>query len=205
MSRAVENIKAVHTSDAVFPLSVEQYHEMTRLGVLCDDDPVELIEGVLVFHMPKNPPRRFVTRAIFDAATAMLPAGWHCQMQEPVTLGDGEPEPDISVVRGTPADYRTRHPAAADVAIVMEVSDGTQDRDRGTKYRSYARARIPEYWIIDLTNRCVDIFRQPTGEGEQARYEDSNRCDALQAVPVGLSGSHIGQIDLRELLAPHSG
>ncbi len=48
MSRAVENIKAVHTSDAVFPLSVEQYHEMTRLGVLCDDDPVELIEGVLV-------------------------------------------------------------------------------------------------------------------------------------------------------------
>jgi Uma2 family endonuclease len=201
MSRVVENIKAVHTSDAVFPLSVEQYHEMTRLGVLSDDDPVELIEGVLVFHMPKNPPHRFVTRAMFDAITAMLPVGWHCQMQEPVTLADGEPEPDISVIRGTPSDYRARHPIAADVAIVMEVTDSTQDRDRGTKYRSYARARIPEYWIIDLTNRCVDIFRQPAGEGEQARYEHSSRYDTLHVAPIELGGSQIGQIDLHELLA----
>jgi Uma2 family endonuclease len=201
MSRAVENIKAVHTSDAVFPLTVEQYHEMTRLGVLSDDDPVELIEGVLVFHMPKNPPHRFVTRAVFDAITAMLPAGWHCQMQEPVTLADGEPEPDIAVIRGTPGDYRARHPAGSDVPLVMEVTDSTQDRDRGTKYRSYARARIPEYWIIDLTNRCVDIFRQPTGEGEQARYEHSSCYHALQVVPVELSASQIGQIKLPELFA----
>ena len=192
MIRAIGQIKPVHTTDPVFPLSVEQYHEMIRLGVLSDDDPVELIEGVLVFHMPKNPPHRFVTRAVFDAMSALLPDGWHCQSQEPVTLPDGEPEPDVSVVLGSPADYRERHPNAADVGLVVEVSDRTADRDRGAKYRSYARAGIPEYWIIDLTAHCVEVFRQPTGNVEEACYAQSVRYGDGDEVPVKLGGSKIG-------------
>lgn len=201
MSRLSGQVKAVHTSDAVFPLSVEQYHDMIRLGVLADDDPVELLEGVLVFHMPKNPPHRFVTRAIFDAITAMLPADWHCQMQEPITLADGEPEPDISVVRGKPGDYRDRHPGPADVAIVMEVADSTQDRDRGVKFRTYARAGISEYWIIDLASRRVDVFRQPVGQAEQAGYERSRHFDASELAPLEIDGARIGEINLHELFA----
>src|SRR2546421_6492315 len=85
--------------EPVFLLTVEQYHTMIEAGVLTDDDPVELLEGVLVFKMPKNPRHRLAVRLLLDAINGLLPPGWHTQSQEPVTLEDGEPEPDGAVVR----------------------------------------------------------------------------------------------------------
>src|SRR5216110_2691992 len=95
----------VTPSEPVFRLSVEQYHTMIDAGVLTDDDPVELLEGVLVFKMPKKPPHRYVVQAAQDVIRAILPAGWGYQAQEPITLQDGEPEPDGAVIRGSQHDY----------------------------------------------------------------------------------------------------
>src|SRR5437762_1298817 len=106
--------------EPVFRLSVEQYHTMIETGVLTDDDPVELLEGVLVFKMPKKPPHRYVVQTAQDVIRAILPAGWGYQAQEPITLQDGEPEPDGAVIRGSQHDYLSRHPGPADVALVIE-------------------------------------------------------------------------------------
>src|SRR5689334_15579640 len=71
--------------DLVWPLSVVQYHKMIREGILTEDDPVELIEGVLVAKMPKNPPHSVATGTVREALEKLLPAGWHVRVQEPIT------------------------------------------------------------------------------------------------------------------------
>ena len=150
----------------LFRLSVEQYHAMIDAGVLTDDDPVELVEGVLVFKMPKKPPHTFVVEAVSEWIRAGLFPGWFFRQQEPITLEDGEPEPDGVIIRGPRQDYRTRHPGPADIALVIEVSDTTLRRDRGMKLRSYARASIQVYWPSRsfltakkcLPFQCVNCF-----------------------------------------------
>src|SRR5436190_21621112 len=105
--------------EPVFRLSVEQYHTMIDAGVLTDDDPVELLEGILVFKMPKKPKHSLVVRLLTSAIDRALPTNFHFQAQEPITLMDGEPEPDGVIVRGQPRDYAERHPGPADVALVI--------------------------------------------------------------------------------------
>src|SRR5438477_3813278 len=113
MSSALTQLPPAPSPDPVFRLSVEQYHAMIDAGVLTDDDPVELLEGILVFKMPKKPNHRLVVRLLTTAVDAALPRNYHFQAQEPITLGDGEPEPDGAVIRGQPRDFAQRHPAPA--------------------------------------------------------------------------------------------
>src|SRR5438132_6163993 len=146
MSSAALPIPPGPSPEPVFRLSVEQYHAMIEAGVLTDDDPVELLEGVLVFRMPKNPPHRISIAKLERAIRPLLPSNASIQWQDPITLSDGEPEPDIAVIRGQAEDYPDCHPGPDDVYLVVEVADTTLARDRGIKLRSYARAGIAIYW-----------------------------------------------------------
>ena len=156
--------------EPVFRLSVEQYHSMINAGILSDDDPVELLEGVLVFKLPKNPPHETALGKCQDELPAAIPRGWIVRLQAPVTLGDSEPEPDVAIVRGTRDDYRERHPAPADIALLIEIADTTLDRDRGIKLRAYARAGIAQYCIIDLVGRRAEFYREPQPEADDPQY-----------------------------------
>src|SRR5262245_7749406 len=119
----------------IFPLSVERYHAMIEKGILGRDDPVELLDGLIVQKVSKNPPHRTSTWATRKALERVVPAGWYVDEQNPITLASSEPEPDVSVIRGTSRDYSARHPGGADVGLVVEVADATLDRDRGLKKR----------------------------------------------------------------------
>lgn len=147
--------------ESLFRMSVEQYHAMIRAGVLGTDDRVELLEGILVRKMSKNPPHRIVMSKLVKAMVRALPPGWHYQVQDPITLSDGEPEPDGAVVRGAPDDYPDGHPTPRDAALVIEVADDSLAIDRGTKLRSYARAGIREYWIVNLIEMTVEVYARP--------------------------------------------
>ncbi len=188
------------TIDAVFRLSVDQYHEMMRVGILTEDDRIELLEGILVPKMSKNPPHRVATLLVRSALERWVPAGWYVDAQEPVTTSDSEPEPDIYVVRGQTRDYLDRHPGPEDVGLVVEVADTTLLRDRGTKKRVYANARIPVYWIVNLVDRQAEVYTDPTGAGETADYVNRNDYGADAEVPVVLDGKEIGRLPVRELL-----
>ncbi|HEX8203864.1 MAG TPA: Uma2 family endonuclease, partial [Isosphaeraceae bacterium] len=126
-------------SETIFRLSVEQYHEMARAGILTRDDRVELLEGWLVAKMTKHPPHVIATGLIHDALRGMAPAGWFVTQEGPVTTLDSEPEPDLALIRGTRRDYRDRHPGPQDVALVVEVADASLPRDRTLKKTIYAR------------------------------------------------------------------
>ena len=94
-------------TEPVFRLSVEQYHAMISAGVVADDNAVELLEGVLVLKLPKNPPHRYVVQTAKEPIRAMLPTGWLYQAQDPITLDDGEPEPDGVIARSAEELSRT--------------------------------------------------------------------------------------------------
>ena len=116
----VESVAAI-PNDLIFRLSIEQYHAIIQAGIFTDDDSVELLEGWLVFKMPKNPPHRVTTRLVRTALENILPAGWYVDSQEPITLSNSEPEPDLVVVRGETRQYLDRHPGAEDIALIIEV------------------------------------------------------------------------------------
>lgn len=186
--------------DFIWRLSVAQYHEMIRAGILTADDPVELLAGWLVYKMPKNPPHRIATRLAEQALEAVVPAGWYVDAQEPITLNDSEPEPDAMIVRGDTRDYRDRHPGPQDVPLIVEVADSTLERDRGVKRMVYARAGIPVYWILNVLERVLEVYYDPSGAGEDADYRQRRVYELSDSVPVIIDGVEIGSVAVRDLL-----
>src|SRR3954470_13780908 len=138
MSSAAVAFPLDPSPEPLFRLSIRQYHAMIDAGVLTDDDPVELIEGILVYKVPKKPRHRIALAKLQRSITPLLPSDVSLQTQEPITLSDGEPEPDAAIFRGKPEDYPQRHPGPNEVLLVVEVADTTLARDRGIKLRSYA-------------------------------------------------------------------
>lgn len=185
--------------EPVMRLSVEIYHDMIRHGILTDEDRVELLEGWMVEKMPKNPRHSLVTDGL-RSLLEELGSSWHARSQEPVTLEDGEPEPDISIVRGKRLDYAERHPGPREVGALIEVSDSTLERDRGIKKRSYARARIPVYWIVNLVDRTIEVYTNPSGPGEKPDYAEKQEYAAAEKVPLVLDGNEHVRIKLEQLL-----
>lgn len=187
-------------SDMIWRLSVDRYHSMIENGILTDEDPVELLEGWLVFKMPKNPPHRAATRIVRMAIESILPSGWYVDSQEPIALFDSEPEPDVVVVRGDTRQYLDRHPGAEDIALVVEVSDTTLQRDRSLKKRIYARASIPIYWIVNFLDRQIEGYTQPFGEGEDANYATQQNYGLQDSLPLEIEGFEIGILSVNSLL-----
>jgi Uma2 family endonuclease len=184
----------------IWQLSVEQYHQMIQTGILTEDDPVELLEGWLVPKMPKNPPHRMSTVLVNKAVSRLLPADFYVDAQDPLTTDDSEPEPDMMVVRGTPRDYSNRHPRGADVALVVEVADSSLTRDREQKRRLYARAGVPIYWIINLSENQVEVYSGIGDEAGQVDYLDRQDFFPADDLPVRLDGREIGRLRVSELL-----
>ncbi|WP_228061655.1 Uma2 family endonuclease [[Phormidium] sp. LEGE 05292] len=134
------------------------------------------------------------------AIESILPSGWYVDSQEAIALFDSEPEPDVVVVRGDTRQYLDRHPGAEDIALVVEVSDTTLQRDRSLKKRIYARAGIPIYWIVNLLDRQIEEYTQPFGEGEDADYATQQNYGLQDSLPLEIEGFEIGILSVNSLL-----
>lgn len=185
--------------DAVYRLDVEQYHVMVRAGVLTADDQVELLEGWLFPKMAKNPPHRIATRRTQRALEAIVPVGWYVDAQEPITLADSEPEPDVCIVRGATEKYSTHHPAPPNIALVVEIADSTLERDRGLKRRMYARAEIPVYWIINLVEQQLEEYTVPVPSETAPDYEHRHDYSLTESISVRIEDQDLGALAVREL------
>ncbi|MCI0636706.1 MAG: Uma2 family endonuclease, partial [Actinobacteria bacterium] len=138
----------------------DEYYRMAETGILRPDDRVELIDGEI---LTKSPQRSVDATAVLlsqEALHAAFGAGFDVRPQLPLALGEAsEPEPDLAVVPGVPRDYRESHPTTA--LLVVEVAETSLAFDRGGKQALYARAGIPEYWIVDLVEGTLEVFRSP--------------------------------------------
>lgn len=106
------------------------------------------------------------------------------------------PIPDIAVVLGSRDLYRQRFPTHNDIALIVEVSDTTYARDRGRKYRRYARRRIPVYWIVDLNRSLVEVYSDPAPR----RYRRSETFLVGDSIPVVIDGQAVGQFLVSSIL-----
>ncbi|MEB3289127.1 MAG: Uma2 family endonuclease [Leptolyngbya sp.] len=144
--------------------TVEDYHRMLGAGILSSEDRVELLEGQIVEMVPQNPPHASRIDDGGDYLKALFAQRAKVRVQLPVTLAPGsEPEPDFAIVRPDPNRYRERHPGPQDILLLIEVADATLTRDRTHKAAIYAKAGIPEYWIIDLPQRQMIVLHDPQG------------------------------------------
>src|SRR5437762_1179786 len=136
-----------------------EYERLADLGVF-RGEPIELISGQLVVAEPQYPYHASAISAADYALRAVLPPRWIVRTQLPVSLDDeSEPEPDLVVVPGRPADYREAHPARP--ALVVEVAESSLDFDRTHKGSLYARAGIQDYWVVNLVERVLEVYRDP--------------------------------------------
>ena len=187
-------------AEPIYRLTVAQYHDMIRHGILDEDDPIELLEGWLVPKMPKNPAHSAITQLLGKVLARRLPPDWHIRIQEPVTLEDSEPEPDIAVVRGDDRVFLDHHPGPADIGLLVEVADSSIIRDRGSKKRVYARAGIPIYWIVNLPDARVEVHSDPTGSAAEPDYRHHQDYGRGDEVPFTLAGHELGRIPCREFM-----
>jgi Uma2 family endonuclease len=165
-----------------------------------DEDPVEFLEGLLVTKMPKNPPHRLSTQLTREYLARILPIDWFVEAQEPITIDNSEPEPDIAVIRGSRRDYSDRHPGPEDIGLIIEVADATLQRDRNRKKRIYAKAGISIYWIINLVDRQIEVYSQPDFGATPATYLQRQDYRSGDMLPIVLAGQNIEQVLVRELL-----
>ena len=128
-----------HILDDLYRMSVDEYERLADSGCL-KDRRVELINGWLVRKMTTKPPHVVAVDATREAISRLLPPTWWIRDEKPVRIPDfDEPEPDVSVVRGSRDDYRSRHPGPGDIELLVEVSDTSLAWDRGEKRAAYAR------------------------------------------------------------------
>jgi Uma2 family endonuclease len=145
-----------------------EYERLIEIGILGEDEPVELLAGQLVVREPQGSPHATAVRLVDEALRRAFGRGWDVRCGLPVALdAESEPEPDVCVVVGSPRDHRDAHPARP--VLIVEVALSSLDVDRRLKASLYARAGIADYWVLDLPGQCLEVHREPVPDPEATR------------------------------------
>ena len=137
-------------------ISVEAYHVMSAQGWL--DERTELLRGAIVEKMTKSPLHVFLVDTLYEQLRSMAFPGHLVRKEQPVTLVDSEPEPDIAIVKGVREDFRDGHPDGAVLVVEVAVSSEESDREKAS---IYAEAGVAEYWLVLPEKGVIEIFTQP--------------------------------------------
>jgi Uma2 family endonuclease len=157
--------------DTLVKWTVNDYHMMIEAGIF-KDRHVELLAGEIHEMAPEGPPHTYYGGSMADFFRGCLNNRALVREARPITLADNsEPEPDIALVQGIWSNYRLRHPSPEEVFLLVEVSQSTLAKDLETKKSVYAEAGIPEYWVLDLVNSLLIVFRNPRGSNYLSRQE----------------------------------
>lgn len=175
-----------------------EYDRLVDLGVF-DREPVELIGGQLIVAEPQNTYHAVGVGKSGDALRAVLPPGWIVRVQMPIALDDeSAPEPDVALARGSHDDYLGSHPQL--VALVIEVADSSLLFDRRDKGSLYARGGVQDYWIVNVIDRVVEVYRDPQPDTSSPygwHYRSAERFTAPSViVPLALPSIRIAVADL---------
>ena len=171
-----------------------EYERLIELGVFQPGEPIELIGGELMVAEPQGPPHYTAIRKTARALEAAFGPGWEVRTEGPIGLDDdSEPEPDVAVVPGSADDYARAHPSRP--ALTVEVAESSLAIDRQHKGSLYARAGLPDYWILNLVDRVLEVYREPAPDSAAPfgwRYARREVFDAsARVVPLAAPGSSI--------------
>lgn len=178
-----------------YRLSADGYERMGEAGILGEDDRVELLEGEIIDMPPIGSPHGGAVKRIANRLVhAIAETEAIVAVQDPLRLSDfSEPEPDIALLKPRDDFYSARHPGPEDVLLLIEVAETSLRYDRDKKLPLYARAGIPECWLVDLSGKALWIYRDPGPEGYRMAREAPN----LSALTI--PGAQQATIDLSDL------
>ena len=158
-----------------------EYDRLIERGFLDEDEPIELLDGLLLVKEPQYTPHATAVSLTAEALRIAFGTGWVIRVQLPIVLDErSEPEPDVFVAAGSPRDYLASHPTHP--VLVVEVVQSGLRLARGRKAVAYARAGIIEYWIVNLVDRALEVHRQPV-RGGGARGRSSYASIASLGLP----------------------
>ena len=164
--------------------TVDDFALLGEAGVFTEDDRVELIDGDVRDMTPIGPPHAWIVSRLNQRLVLRLASRAFVSVQNPLRLDDHtEPLPDLVVARGGEDDYAERHLEAGDVLLVVEVADSSLRYDRAEKVPRYARAGIPEAWLVDVADRAVGVHTEP-GPGGYAREQVFRPGEEIESVAV---------------------
>lgn len=171
-----------------------EYERLVELGVFQPGEPIELIGGDLIVAEPQGALHYAAIRKTARALEAAFGPGWDVRTQGPIGLDDdSEPEPDVAVVPGSPDDYSRAHPSSP--ALTVEVAESSLAIDRHHKGSLYARAGLADYWVLNLVDSVVEVYREPAPDPTTPfgwRYARAEVLDASARVtPLAAPGSSI--------------
>jgi len=145
--------------------TVADYYKMAETGILSQDQRYELLNGEIIKTSPQKSPHTTITHIIFEKFLFQLKNWAEGRAQAPLNINNhSEPEPDIMVLKKRESRYLDRHPVPKEVYLVVEVSDSTLNKDQTFKKKLYAKAGIPEYWIINIPEKQIEIYTNPKDE-----------------------------------------
>ena len=186
MTATAQMLEIPEVRARVSPVTVQQYHEFPEYNE--NGRRTELIRGIVIEKMSKSPLHCGIAKALYDHLLKTTPAGFCVRKDDPLTLTDSEPVPDIAIICGEPRDFADRHPSTAALVIEVAVTSAAEDRSLASLY---AEAGVEEYWIILPAARRVEVHRQP----EQGAYRNRSviegdamlECAAVPNVRVNLA------------------
>ena len=148
--------------------TADEYHRMGQVGILAEDDRLELLEGEIVEMAPIGSKHQATVDRLNALFSRRLADSATVRVQGPVRLGgDSEPQPDVSLLRLRPDFYQFGHPGPGDVLLLVEVSDTSTEYDREVKVPLYARHGVAEVWLVGLETETVEVYRGPAAQGYQ--------------------------------------
>jgi Uma2 family endonuclease len=154
---------------ATYKWTLDRYHQAVEAGVF-DAQPVELLKGKLIVMSPEGEPHTYFSDRLSKVLQRLL--GNRAQVREakPIILpNDSQPEPDIAVVYPLDTVYLEHHPYPENIFWLIEYSNTTLNKDLTTKKDIYAEAGIPEYWVVNLKDLRLIVFRDLTPKGYQTK------------------------------------
>ena len=156
-------------------ITLAEYHKMIEVGILHEDEHVELIRGEIIHMSPKGRKHSACVSRTLEALE-VLGKQVIVRSQDPIQLSnDSEPEPDIAVVKRKDDFYESGHPTPDDVWIIIEVADSSLKVDRSEKIPLYAFDNIPEYWIVNIPDKQIEVYQDPVRD----------QYDSVTVYPVG--------------------
>jgi len=177
--------------------SREEYDRLIAAGMFHPEERLELIKGEIIQMSPQGSQHATAVTLVENALKTVFGKNYVIRVQMPLAISpDSEPEPDIAIVVGTPRDYRDEHPNTAE--LVVEIADATLSYDRTKKTALYAQAGIQEFWILNLVDRQLEVYRQPTaGQSSTLSYQNPEVKTASETiVPLRAPQQPIGIVDL---------
>ena len=175
----------------------KEYDELIKSGFFDEDEPIELLGGQLIVAEPKGSPHSTAVALTVEALRMAFGPGWLVRVQDPVALdAESEPEPDVAVVPGLPRDYLAAHPARP--ALLVEVAESSLAFDRGHKGSLYARAGVADYWIVNLVDEVLEVYREP---GPDRSAEFGWRFLDVQALRRGTTIAPLARPDVTVAVA----